>query len=239
MIEERIKHQGPPAGDVLRQHVSRYRFAGTFVRGKRVIDVACGTGYGSAMLAEAGAAHVVGVDVSEASVTIAQGRWKSENVEFLCRDAVTLVEIGPADAVVSFETIEHLLQPEAFLEAVGAVLPGDGRFVVSTPERQNGTLDDRPENPFHVREWNTQEFQGLLSHHFRRVTAFGQYVMAKHPYPGSRTMRRLAAGIIHPEIKDTLYSFPVLEAPPAIRGFRLTCAYIVAVCEDPRRKGSS
>lgn len=236
MIDERFVLDPRRGGDIRHQHLSRYRFAGSFAAGKRVIDVACGTGYGSAMLADLGAAHVAGADVSAESIAEARRTWPRTNVDFIQMDAADIGQRGKVDLVVSFETIEHLEDPERFLEAVKISLAAEGRFIVSTPERQEGSLQDRPTNPFHVREWSREEFVRLLERHFRSVTVYGQYLMTKSPYPLSRTVKRLIAGSVYPGLRDALYTFPVLEAPPAPGRFRMTCAYMVAVCEGPLLK---
>ena len=239
MSDERFVLDQPASNDIHQQHLARYRFAGSFIQGKRVIDVACGTGYGSAMLADLGAAHVVGVDVSAESIEGASRTWRRQNVQFQRRDALTIDQLEPVDVAVSFETIEHLERPEEFLEAVRRVLLPGGQLLVSTPERRKGSIHDKPDNPFHVREWTREEFVELLKRHFGTVTVHGQYAMVKRAYPLSMTLQRLIAGVLHPETKDTLYSFPVLGSPPPVGGFRMMCVYMVAVCRQPLPKGST
>src|SRR4051794_8036877 len=93
---------------VIAGHVARYRHAREAARGKRVLDLACGSGYGCAILADV-AASVVGVDLDPIAVSCAAKRYPLPNVRFLCADARSLpLDPGTFDLVTSFETIEHL-----------------------------------------------------------------------------------------------------------------------------------
>src|SRR3954447_22670072 len=90
------------------EHLARYRFAAEFVAGKDVADIACGTGYGSLMLAQAGARSVHGMDVSPEAVEYCRQQNDASNLIFTTADAQYLsgVADGAFDFVVSFETIE-------------------------------------------------------------------------------------------------------------------------------------
>ena len=111
------------------EHVSRYIFARAYARDRFVVDVACGTGYGSAILAEAGATLVHGYDVDPASIEFASREWAGPGVSFAVADACLLPE-GDAtvDAVVTFETIEHLPDPSAFVGEIARILREGGVF---------------------------------------------------------------------------------------------------------------
>src|SRR5690348_13511788 len=95
-------------GDIQLEHMHRYVAARLLVQGKRVLDIACGEGYGSDLLSEA-AASVVGVDIDEAAISHARQAYVRPNLKFLRGDAVA-IPLGDSsvDVVVSFETIEHL-----------------------------------------------------------------------------------------------------------------------------------
>ena len=161
------------------QHVARYEWAAEFAAAARVLDAACGTGYGSRLLAGAGAASVVGVDVDQATVDAANQRTSSPRLSFACADAADLpLAAGSIDLYTSFETIEHIAADEQFVaEGARVVRPG-GRFLCSTPNRlltnPRTTIADRPFNRFHVREYSQPELDVLLRRHFREVHWRGQ-----------------------------------------------------------------
>ena len=154
-------------------HLKRYEFARPYCVGKRVLDAGCGVGYGSAFLGEA-ASSVVGVDVSGEAIDYARARYGGGNVEFAVGDLQRL-ERGDAefDAVVAFEVIEHLPQPERFVAEARRVLKPDGVLVVSTP-RADRRATTGPTNPFHEREFARDEFERLLRESFGHVDVYGQ-----------------------------------------------------------------
>ena len=122
---ERIVPDETPPGPVA-IHEKRYRFALPHCTGKRVLDAACGVGYGTALLADT-AAEVVGVDVSEDAIAYARSRYARPNVEFRVEDLLRPhLDDRSFDVVCSFETIEHLPDRETYLEHVGRVLRDDG-----------------------------------------------------------------------------------------------------------------
>jgi SAM-dependent methyltransferase len=153
-------------------HLKRYEFARPHCVGKHVLDAGCGVGYGSAFLGES-ARSVVGVDVSGEAIDYARSRYGGGNVEFAVGDLQQL-ERGDAefDAVVAFEVIEHLPHPDRFVAEARRVLKPDGVLIVSTPRAEPG--DDRPENPFHEREFAPEEFEQLLRVSFGSVDVYGQ-----------------------------------------------------------------
>jgi SAM-dependent methyltransferase len=171
---------------VVALHLKRYVFAEPWCRGREVLDVACGVGYGTAHLARV-AARAVGADVSEEAIAYARRRYAAENVEFVVADAAALpFEAATFDCVVSFETIEHLTEPEAALAEIARVLRPHGTYVVSTP-RADAT-DSRPANPFHEVEYSEADFRVLLGRHFRDVRLYGQRRLESRRH---RALRRL------------------------------------------------
>jgi SAM-dependent methyltransferase len=159
------------ASYVFWEHVYRYKFAAGFVRARRVLDVACGEGYGTAALAACGAASVIGVDVSAAACAHARARY-GVDARVGRAEALPLPDAS-VDLVVSFETLEHLHDPEAFLSECRRVLRPAGALIVSTPNRPVYSPEGHY-NGFHHRELDETEFKDLLSAHFRRSTMFGQ-----------------------------------------------------------------
>jgi SAM-dependent methyltransferase len=168
---ERIVPEETPPGP-LAVHEARYRFALPYCAGREVLDAACGVGYGSALLATE-ARRVVGVDLSAEAIEHARSRYGAGNLEFRMCDVVSLdLQDASFDAVCSFETIEHLPDPNAFLGHVARVLREDGVFIGSTP--QVAQTNTSPDNPFHTVEYDRGDFEKLLGIHFQDVELLGQ-----------------------------------------------------------------
>lgn len=116
-------------------HLERYRFAKQYVENKDVADAACGTGYGSNLLGET-AASVTGIDISQESVDYANATYGNDSVRFLkaCVE-LTPLESNSVDVVVSFETLEHTLSPNAAMLEFARILRPDGMAVISIPNQ--------------------------------------------------------------------------------------------------------
>jgi len=117
-------------------HFARYASGISFVKGKRVLDIACGEGYGSFLLKEAGALSVVGVDISEISISQAKKLFADKNLEYLVADLnkpLSLFKNHEFDVVISTETIEHLINPKFFLESIKQLIKPDGIIILTCP----------------------------------------------------------------------------------------------------------
>ncbi|WP_433870781.1 glycosyltransferase [Saccharopolyspora sp. CA-218241] len=159
---------------VVYEHYHRYALAARHVRGKRVLDLGSGEGYGAALLAREAAA-VVGVDVDEAAVEHARARYPDVRFEIgSLTDADLLADEPPFDVVVCFEAIEHVADHDAVLALVRARLAAGGLALISTPD----TTAHAADNPFHVEELTATEFTGLLEGAFRHVAVLKQNVAA-------------------------------------------------------------
>jgi ubiquinone/menaquinone biosynthesis C-methylase UbiE len=152
-----------------------------FTNSARVIDAACGTGYGSEIIHRTGGATAVdGFDISQEAIADAAAAFGSrEGLSYRVADATKLpVEDGSCDVYVCFETIEHVQEPDRLLAEARRVLNRPGKFVVSTPNREvvapGTSLQHRPFNPAHVREYNREELESLLSQFFPVIEWFGQ-----------------------------------------------------------------
>jgi SAM-dependent methyltransferase len=163
------------------EHLHRYAYASTLVKDKRVVDLACGEGYGAKILA-AGATSVVGIDIDENVIRHASEKYGSDNIRFL-RGSITAVPLKDdhsVDVVVCFEAIEHIDNHEALLAEVKRILTPNGTFVVSTPNKAIYHDESKETNPFHVKELYYEEFREILARHFRSLRFLGQQV-----HPGS------------------------------------------------------
>lgn len=152
-------------------HLDRYRFAAERIQGKRVADIACGTGYGSRLLKESGAAKsVVGVDIDSGAVAYAESKHGIEHVTFRCAPGeATKFNERSFDAVVSFETIEHVPDEVALLNEFARILKPGGLLICSTP---NGWPLEIA--PHHVRVYDRDSFVAVLAPNFESIELFNQ-----------------------------------------------------------------
>jgi SAM-dependent methyltransferase len=162
-------------GEIWIEHWHRYHFAARWARGKRVLDVACGEGYGTALLAR-GAAQVIGADLSPAAIEHAKRVYAGvANAQFVCAPCTKLpLEAASIDVAMSFETIEHIGEQEAFLEELTRVLKPDGVLVLSCPNKLAYTDKRGFVNEFHVKELYRDELAALVNKHFPHSVWYGQ-----------------------------------------------------------------
>jgi ubiquinone/menaquinone biosynthesis C-methylase UbiE len=161
------------------EHLHRYAYAATLTKSKRVLDLACGEGYGARLLA-AEACAVVGIDIDERVVRHARAKYGSSNLEFVC-GSITAVPVGKDhsfDVIICFEAIEHIENHEALLEEVKRLLQPHGVFIASTPNKAIYRGGSAEGNPFHVKELYFEEFQALLGRYFGNMRFLGQRI---HP----------------------------------------------------------
>jgi SAM-dependent methyltransferase len=160
--------------DLWAEHVARYAFAARLAAGKRVLDAGCGTGYGAAELAQGGAAEVVGIDGAFLEA------WEAIETHGprYCQASVDAMPFAAAsfDLIVAFEVIEHLRDWRALLREARRVLAPEGLFLVSTPNRLYYTESRGAEgpNPFHVHEFEFEEFRTALQEFFPKVDVWVQ-----------------------------------------------------------------
>ena len=161
-------------GNIELEHIHRYVQASTLAKGKIVLDIASGEGYGSALLAEC-AQQVYGVDISNEAVQHATARYNKANLEYRVGScaAIPLADAS-VDLVVSFETIEHHDQHEEMMLEIRRVLRPDGLLLISSPDKHFYTDLPGIENEYHVKELYEHEFKELLNKHFSYAKFFGQ-----------------------------------------------------------------
>jgi SAM-dependent methyltransferase len=160
--------------DLLNEHMARYTFAARLARGKRVLDAGCGAGYGSAELA-AVAESVTGIDCAAEAIDFARANYLRPYLTFEQASCTAVPHPdGRFDLVVAFEVIEHLEDWRGFLAEARRVLAPAGQFIVSTPNRLYYTESRGAHgaNPFHVHEFDFDEFHAELKAVFPYVTMF-------------------------------------------------------------------
>ncbi|NDR55564.1 glycoside hydrolase family 99-like domain-containing protein [Aliiruegeria sabulilitoris] len=164
-------------GTIRLEHLHRYRLARKLVEGLDVLDVACGEGYGSALIADQ-ANSVIGVDISEDAIAHAKHHYTDRKLDFRVGSAAEL-PLRPAsvDVVVSFETIEHLAEQEQMMEEIRRVLKPGGLLMISSPNKEEYTDKTGYRNPFHVKELYTEEFEALVGRYFAQSRLLGQRVV--------------------------------------------------------------
>ena len=200
--------------DTFWEHIFRYAFAARFAPGRRVVDVACGAGYGSAALGAAGARQVIGIDVAAETCDFARQHY---GVDARLGDAQAMpLSDQSCDLVVSYETIEHLPQPLKLLDECVRVLDRGGVAIISTPHRAQ-YRKITPNNPYHLHEFERDEFVRECHARFPRVSLFSQRPLsapwwswrglateswAPLTWPGVRRIRNRLRRDLHPEFQE-------------------------------------
>jgi SAM-dependent methyltransferase len=171
---ERTLPDVPEENYWFRRHLAVYEWIAARVAGERVVDMACGEGYGSDVLA-ADAASVVGVDANPEAHEHARLRYVRPNLRYE-RDLVESFA-EPCDAVVFLQTIEHVQDPDAILEHFKSMVAPGGAVYVSTPNLLTLAPPgaEKSDNPWHVKEYRADEFRQLCEAHFERVELLGLF----------------------------------------------------------------
>jgi len=205
-----------------RRHLAVYEWIRERVGGLRVIDMACGEGYGSAVLAQR-AASVVGVDANPEAHEHARLRYTGPRVRF-ARDLVERFD-EPADAVVFLQTIEHVRNPDEVLEHFKALVAGSASplVVVSTPNLLTLAPEgaEKSENPWHIKEYRAQEFHALCAAHFADVEVLGLF-HARKLAAHELALKHLRWDDVHRRLGLTKRFYDWFTPAISARDFRLT-----------------
>ena len=169
---ERTLPDVPEENYWFQRHLAVYEWIGRRVHGRRVVDLACGEGYGSDVLSRT-AASVVGVDANPEAFEHARAKYTAVAFE---RNMIELWQ-GDVDCVVFLQTIEHIQDPDAMLAHVRDLVAPDGVAYVSTPNvftlAPKGA--ERSGNPWHIREYRAGEYRALCERHFASVDLLGLF----------------------------------------------------------------
>jgi len=194
------------------QDIVRYRFACEYLSGGNTLDIACGTGYGTRMLSDLGG-KVIGVDISEEAVGLANSYYSRESLFFTVGSATKLpLGNNTQDVIISFETIEHLPEPAIFLNELIRVIRPRGTVIISTPLNESISRF-RPVNPFHLREYSSIEFKTMISNTFGdKFTLYSQITISTSDpfvdnverYHAGRILRRVLRWLIPTALRRSI-----------------------------------
>lgn len=165
--------------EIAYEHWHRYAFAMSLVEGKQVLDAACGEGFGAALLAKK-AASVQALDIDAASIEHARKRYGALDCLNFDQADVTQLDALPDhgfDVIVSFETLEHVMEHDRMLSGFYRLLKKDGVLLISTPDKKNYTDATGVINPHHVHELYFEEFSALLDSHFQAKKIYTQKLL--------------------------------------------------------------
>ncbi|MEW6517694.1 MAG: glycoside hydrolase family 99-like domain-containing protein [candidate division FCPU426 bacterium] len=205
-------------GEIAVEHLHRYAVAAQLARGQVVLDLACGEGYGSALLARE-AKQVTGVDISPEAIAHAQRKYARPNLEFRVgrAEAIPLADAS-VDVVVSFETIEHIQDPEAFLAEIKRCLKADGVLVISSPDKPVFDAVNPEPNPYHVHELAHAELIELLRKQYKNMVMAKQKIVQGSYLAADQADARVENGTFtgdfettdfQPGVRQGVYSFAV------------------------------
>jgi len=157
---------------VFSRHQFAYRFARQFVDGKNVLDIGCGTGYGSKILAER-AKHVLAIDYDRDAIAYCRTHFGGANLEFRQGEVTKLDSNDEFDVAVSFQVIEHMRDTDDFVQRMKQVVKHGGIILITTPNVKTLPPRQGEHNPFHFSEMNYEQFTSLLSRHFSNYEILG------------------------------------------------------------------
>ena len=167
---ERMVPEFHKGGLIYAEHLLRYEAAVDFAKGKVVLDIASGSGYGTQLLSKH-AKKVYGIDVSQEAVDYSNQYFPGENIEYIVGDAEVIpLEDESVDLVVTFETIEHVKNYKLFLTEIKRILRPGGVVIVSTPN----DLEFAEGNHFHLHEFQYEELLDLLKDFYKHIHSYYQ-----------------------------------------------------------------
>jgi SAM-dependent methyltransferase len=216
---ERTLPDVPEENYWFQRHLVVYEWIAARTHGRRIADLACGEGYGSAVLGRT-AESVIGVDANPEAFDHARAKYTGDRVSF----QRTMIELwqGDVDCVVFLQTIEHVQDPDAVLEHVRELIGPSGVAYVSTPNVLTLAPDgaERSGNPWHVREYKPHEYAELCGRHFGSVDLLGLFHARKlraHQF----AIERLGWDAVHARLGITTRFYDRFTPAISVRDFAL------------------
>lgn len=155
-------------------HLHRYAIALEFIQNKKVVDIACGEGYGSSLISKY-AENVVGIDIDKKTISDAIEKYKNPNLRFVVGSADLIpIDSKSIDVVVSFETLEHHDKHVEMYSEIKRILKPDGLLIISSPDKKYYSELKNRINPFHVKELYIEEFREITTSFFKYVSIYFQ-----------------------------------------------------------------
>jgi len=222
----------------LMEHIERFEFASEHVRGKVVIDAACGSGIGTRALLNGGAQSILGFDISEDCIRIARQFCSNPRIKFRVQNILFPISDG-CDVFVSLETVEHLPYNKLnfYFGTVVGCLKEDGVFIVSTPNRSaylpGSSIDHKPANPYHKFEFDYAEFREYLEKYFGEVHIYSQIKMNSCRYL-YRTLDILLSRFLRSDIIPKLlkkFGYYKIIQEENTHNY----CFLLAVCKKPQK----
>jgi 2-polyprenyl-3-methyl-5-hydroxy-6-metoxy-1,4-benzoquinol methylase len=203
-IPERLKK----SDETYQEHFYRYLFSCDYIKDSLVLDAACGVGFGARMMSKY-AKNIYAIDISLESINYAKEKYFSTNVIYEQMDVRQILYPDSFfDVVVSFETIEHIYNPEKFIKEVQRVLKPGGLFIISTPNRETTSKGKEVHTPFHIKEFTLEEIMLLLSG-FESAEIFAQKMTYhRRVYKKLRLLSRYIKGNLRQTLSRWIERYP-------------------------------
>lgn len=214
-------------------HIERYLFATAYVKDKKVLDIACGVGYGSTLLRQAGANKYVGVDICNESIRYANQVYSTENTSFIVNSICSYKPPESFDVIVCFETIEHVDCYKPAISNLYSILKPGGLLIISSPNRvvtspKARYKEDKPSNIFHTQEFTPNELMELLVENGFQVKNEDVFGQRQRWLYNNKTIQALVRLTRFPDI------FAFISSPKLKPVVKLTPRYFVIVARKKK-----
>lgn len=215
------------------EHLDRYNYIINLTKDKNILDIACGSGFGSYIIATDGKAkQVIGVDLDNDAIRYANHKFHHDNIKRFVGDAVKFKYKEKFDVIISFETIEHIPDYKGFINNLYNNLNENGKLVISTPIVPCTT--NKPINPYHVIEWSYKDFIKLLSEYFNISEIILQNICLKANHFEKRSLlKKIKDKIIRPNLHSKSrieYHNGLIYDYKNIDLSKLTSGYVICIC---------